>query len=114
MELTNYDKYHFYFGDNGLIVAVSTYAGRKVKGYARCNSNDVYDKELGMKLAAARCGVKIAEKRRLRALNKHREAIDAYTAARNNFEQTKDYFSDAAKKCINAYEELEAVLDMLP
>ena len=113
MGITNFDKYHFYFGDNGLIVAVSTYAGRTVKGYARCHPGDIYDKEFGMRLAAVRCGLKIAQKRRDRALKKHLEAINEYTKAKINHELTREYLSDATAKTILAREELEAVLDEL-
>ena len=45
------------------IVAFSSFAGRTVTGVARCANEDIFDIETGKKLAAARCNLKIAEKR---------------------------------------------------
>ena len=49
------------------IVALSTFAGRPVRGVARCAPNDTWDVEAGKKLAEARCAIKIAHKRLQRA-----------------------------------------------
>ncbi len=49
------------------VVAMSTFAGRTVVGVARCAPTDTFDLEIGKKIAAARCSVKIAEKRMKRA-----------------------------------------------
>lgn len=45
------------------IVAMSSFAGRTVAGVAHCAPKDTFDIEAGKKLAAARCNLKIAEKR---------------------------------------------------
>ena len=42
------------------IAAVSSFAGKPVKGYADCHPNDAFDVEYGQELAAARCAEKIA------------------------------------------------------
>ena len=49
------------------VVAMSTFAGKAVSGVARCAPEDTFDIETGKKLAAARCAVKIAKKRMMRA-----------------------------------------------
>ena len=43
------------------IAAVSSFAGKPVKGYADCHPNDEFDREYGYALAAARCAEKIAK-----------------------------------------------------
>ena len=55
-------QYRFY--DNGSkVVAVSSYAGRPVRGVAKCDPRDSFDIEKGRALAEARCDVKVAQKR---------------------------------------------------
>ncbi len=49
------------------VVAMSTFAGKVITGVARCAPEDDFDVEVGKKIAAARCSVKIAEKRMKRA-----------------------------------------------
>jgi hypothetical protein len=49
--------------DNKVVVALSSFAGKAVAGVARCAPGDTFDIETGKRLAAARCALKIAEKR---------------------------------------------------
>ena len=63
------------------IAAVSSFAGKPVKGYADCHPNDAFDVEYGQALAAARCAEKIAAKRYKRAYNKVDEAKAQVAAA---------------------------------
>ena len=51
-------------------IATSTYAGKTVRGVAICDHEDTYNEEVGKKIAAARCAVKVAEKRYFRAASK--------------------------------------------
>ena len=46
---------------------MSTFAGKTVVGVAHCAPADEFNIEIGKKIAAARCSVKIAEKRMKRA-----------------------------------------------
>ena len=64
------EKYRYYIAGNK-IIAVSTYAGRTVRGVAICHPQDSFDIEAGKKLAAARCNQKVADKRYERALSKY-------------------------------------------
>lgn len=68
------EKYRFYIDEKNQVIAISTYAGRYVKGVAKCDPRDKFDLEKGKKLAAARCAVKIAEKRVKQANSKYMEA----------------------------------------
>lgn len=88
------------------VIAISTYAGRTVKGVAKCHPNDTFDVEFGKKLAAARCNEKISYKRLTRALNKFKEATDECIAADAKMERMRDYVLDAGA----AREEAQRVL----
>lgn len=60
------EKYRFeVVGD--AVVAHSTYAGKEVVGTAHCAEVDEFDMETGKGIAAARCNVKVCEKRVKRA-----------------------------------------------
>jgi hypothetical protein len=56
-------KYRVYTNGENVVVAVSSYAGEKVRGVAKCAPEDGFDLEKGKKLAIARCALKIAKKR---------------------------------------------------
>ena len=88
------------------VIAISTYAGRTVKGVAKCHPNDEFDVEFGKKLAAARCNEKVAGKRLARALNKYREAVDESIAANEKMNRMRDYALDASE----AHDEARRIL----
>ena len=88
------------------VIAISTYAGRTVKGVAKCHPNDEFDAEFGKKLAAARCNEKISYKRLTRALSKYGEAVEESIAANEKMNRMRDYVLDAGA----AREEAQRVL----
>ena len=88
------EKYKYFVGPNK-VVAVSTYAGRKVRGIAKCSPEDTSDLEKGKQLAAARCALKVAEKRKRRADAKWDEAEKAYRAAEQHRRNMTDYWHDS-------------------
>ena len=88
------------------IVAMSTFAGRTVVGVARCADTDEFNIETGKKLAAARCSVKIAEKRMKRAEECYswaKECVEYWTAEE---EKMKRYDADS----VTAYQKAVAAL----
>lgn len=111
------DKYKFFTfkNQNGgtTVTAMSTYAGQKVKGYAKCSPNDNFDEETGKDLAAARCNYKVAMKRLARATDKYVEASAAAAAASAHFEEMKRYYMDAVDQVDNAREKIDSILNRL-
>ena len=91
------------------IVAVSSFAGKPVKGYADCHPNDDFDLEYGKELAAARCNEKIALKRAKRAYNKVDEALLQFAQAYAHLEKMWEYEHDAEDNYNAAVVELEAI-----
>ena len=77
------------------IVAVSSFAGQPVKGYADCHPNDEFDRDYGYALASARCAEKIAAKRCKRAYSKVDEAKAQLVAAMVHLEKMLKYEVDA-------------------
>ena len=92
------------------VIAVSSFAGQTVRGVAKCNPADEFDSEKGAALAAARCGVKIAEKRVKRAYSKVDEAKAQVAAAMAHLEKMMKYQADAEANLNSAQFELEATL----
>ncbi len=90
-------------------IAVTTYAGKTVRGTALCAPSDVYDEETGKKIAAARCNLKVAEKRLIRAEHKYHKAKEAEFAAARYVEKMDQYWEDAD----DAYWEANGVLEDL-
>ena len=88
------------------VIALSTYAGRTVRGIAKCHPNDNFDEEYGKKLAAARCNAKIAEKRYARAHNKYNEYVKRIHEMEIEFADVCDYLRSSAEKLKAAKEEL--------
>jgi len=84
------------------VIAISTYAGRTVRGVAKCHPNDTFDVEFGKKLAAARCNKKVAYKRMMRALNKYGEAKGNLYTAQQELLRMTSYLHDANEACEDA------------
>ena len=78
------------------IVAMSTFAGKVVTGVARCAPSDEFNIDAGKKLAAARCSVKIAEKRMKRASACRAIAAEAAAYWNDRLEQMVKYDEDSA------------------
>ena len=88
------EKYKFYT-NGSRVIAVSTYAGKTVRGVAVCHTGDEFSLEKGKKLAALRCAEKIAKKRVARANRKVDEAYCAYVDAETYLDKMVDYKDDA-------------------
>ena len=108
------EKYKFYRYKNekgGMtIAAASTYGGKTVKGYAKCDPIDTFDIEKGKKLAAARCNLKIAEKRRARAAQRFSEANRMVGEAKCFQRRMNRYLDDSENDVLFAQRELEALI----
>ena len=89
------NKYRFYNSENK-VIAVSTYAGKTVRGIAKCDPVDVFSIEDGKELAAARLDEKIAEKRFKRASRKFEEARNALIVAQEYYDRMYKYYEDSA------------------
>ena len=82
------------------IVAMSTFAGKVIVGVARCAPTDEFDIETGKKIAAARCSVKVAEKRMKRATYCLEDAAAGLAWFQKRFEQMRKYLDDS----VSAYQ----------
>ena len=80
---------------NVRVTAVSSFAGKPVKGHADCHPNDEIDFEYGIALATARCDEKVAAKRCKRAYAKVDEAKAQVEAALAHLEKMLKYEADA-------------------
>lgn len=108
-------KYFVAESENGSkkVIAVSTYAGKRVKGVAKCNPEDNFDLETGKKLAAARCNLKIAEKREARAEKKYNDAIEQHNLMDCYLNRMKNYYSDSLEAVAKAEDELIEIIKNL-
>jgi len=106
------DKYKFYVSGNK-VIAVSTYAGRTVRGTAKCDPRDEFDLEFGKKLAAARCAYKIAEKRKARATEEYRKAAYEADQAAMRFRDMKQYFIDSIDQLDDVTEEIKKLVGVM-
>lgn len=97
--------HQIYRKDNKVIV-VSHYAGKTVKGYAKCGPDDVFNIDTGVKLAKLRCDAKVYEKRVKRAIKLYTEAIEALDKAASRVRQMTDYKMDAMMELFNTKKEL--------
>ena len=108
------DKYKYFIAktEDGApyqVIAVSTYAGKVVRGVAKCDPRDEFDLEKGGELAAARCGEKIAAKRFKNASRKYKEACDMRDAAQRKVDKMIAYKLDSANAYQVAKDKLEDI-----
>ena len=104
-----FEKYHFYVGKNK-IVAVSTYAGKTVRGVAKCDPRDEFDIEKGKALAAARCAERVAAKRHARAKVEFNRACTNFVKAQKRLADMNVYMIDSNKAVIAAKENINTIL----
>ena len=88
------EKYKYYTTNNK-VIAVSTYAGKTVRGVAKCDPRDTFDLEKGKILAAKRCNEKVAKRRYTRAQKRVKEAARALETAQNHYHKMLQYMNDA-------------------
>lgn len=91
------------------VVVVSHYAGKAVRGIAKCDPKDTFDKEVGEKLARLRCDEKIAMKRMKRASAKCDEAMSVVDRAQKKLYDMTDYFLESKQELTNIQCELKAL-----
>lgn len=92
------DRYRYYKDNSNKIFAVSSYAGKTVKGIAKCDPRDEYNEESGKKLAALRCGLKVAKLREARAKRMMADARKQLSTAQHRYNKMNKYYHDAYLK----------------
>ena len=92
------------------IIAISSFAGKSVKGIATCHPHDTMNEEKGKKIAALRCDIKIAEKRLARAKKKKEEARDAYDNVKGIYYNMLHYYRDSNTRLQDLKYELDEFL----
>ena len=103
-----FTNYRYYYTNNK-VIAVSTYAGKTVRGVAICAPGDEFNLEFGKKLAAARCNEKVAAKRYERASKKLNDLLNQEHELDNAIHKTADYYHDSYL----AYNEAAQAVDCL-
>lgn len=108
------EKYKFYQTKTAdgcqKIIAVATYAGKTVRGVAICHPSDTFDLEIGKEIAAARCAVKVSERRLKRAERKHNEADNMVDQACYYADRMAEYEWDAEDALSDAEAHLNDLL----
>lgn len=75
------------------VIVLSKYAGKDVRGIAKCSPNDKFNVEVGRELATLRCDEKVAWKRYQRAQKKVAEAREEVRVATNWLNEMEDYLA---------------------
>ena len=88
-------KYRIYNDGKNKIVAVSTYAGKTVRGVAKCDPRDKFVPARGEDLAIARCAEKIAAKRVARSKKEFEKAKNMVAIAQRRLEKMDSYVKDS-------------------
>lgn len=98
-------KFKFY-KQGSAVIAVSSYAGKTVRGIAKCNPNDEFNLDFGEDLAAARAKVKIEQKRMKHAQIQADQAKRDLEKAMKHYAEMTHYEASATA----SYNEAEFVL----
>lgn len=106
------DKYRF-FGNDNSVIAVFTYAGKTVRGVAKCDPRDEFNYEMGKELAAARCNLKIATKRAARAAKKLVDADKQVAMAMAYRNRMASYKQDSDAALVAATNTVEDIMNKM-
>lgn len=102
-----YKFYQFYVNEKkGEVIAVTHYAGRTIKATAKCHPDDVFDLEMGKKVAVAKAEIKVAKAKRRNAVVSYLDAAVVADAAHAHFNDMKQYYMDAIDQLDDAVEAL--------
>ena len=104
-------KYITYERKDGahVIIALSTYAKKPVKGVAVCHPDDEFDMEAGMAWAVARCNEKVAKLRLRRSEDELKTAISLYENSKKRLDDAIQYNEDAAEALALAEVEVKTI-----
>ena len=91
------------------VIAISTFAGKPVRGKAICAKDDIFDYTKGQELAAARCNAKVTAKRYARAKRKIAEAEKAVADATKFYDNMRHYRDDAYYAMTHANYDVKAL-----
>lgn len=106
------EKYRF-FQNGNKVIAVSTYAGKTVRGVAICHENDKFDLEKGKEIAATRCAIRIADKRLANAERRVNEAYDNIDRAEYERSKSIEFYEDSKDAYREAVNHLKDLLENL-
>lgn len=109
MYMYDINKYRYYSDGENKIVAVTTYAGKTVRGVAKCDPRDTFDMEKGKALAAARCSVRVADRRHKRAAREFLKALHNLELAQNRVDQMREYVRDSFDQLTDEMNNLDIV-----
>ena len=113
MKTLDMTKYSFYTDGKTKVVAVSTYAGKVVRGVAKCDVNDTFSLEKGKELAAARCNEKVAKKRFTRAQNMYADIFIEYGKLVARFTKALNYCNDSEIALTEAENLVASILESM-
>jgi len=102
-----------YFTAGNKVIAVSTYAGKTVRGVAICAPGDDFDLEFGKRLAAARCNEKVAEKRYNRANAKLNSILDQKNELFEKLCDAENYYHNSFIAYNEAAQAVDRLIDSL-
>ena len=113
MKTLDMTKYSFYTDGKTKVIAVSTYAGKVVRGVAKCDINDTFSFEKGKELAAARCNEKIAKKRFARAQNANIDVLLEYGRLMKRLDKARSYRRDSEVALDEAQNLVASILETM-
>ena len=103
-------RYKYYTDGENKVVAVSSYAGKTVRGVAKCDPRDSFNEADGKMLAEARCALKVAEKRHARAQREYDKANTAMKKAKERLDKMSTYVTDSYQEQKMAEKNLETIM----
>lgn len=106
-------KYIYSIGKNK-VVCIAHYEGKSIKGVAKCNTDyDVFNEDIGMKLARLRCDLKVAEKHCKKTTEKYIRSKEDLLIAEKEHKFREQRYVAALKACKDASKELITFEDKL-
>lgn len=112
-DIKQYDKTNKDGSTSKVVIAISTYAGKVVKGVAKCQAGDSYNFEDGKNLAAARCDLKVCLKRKDRAFKKKHEIALKMEELQKHYDAACAYYNDALSEVLEASNRLHKIEEKL-
>lgn len=103
-------RYNYYRHGNE-IICVSRFAGKPVRGVAKCDPRDEFDEERGKEIANLRVDIKVAQKRFKMYSEKHKALEEALNRLQDEYEEVGDKMYEAEDLMYSLTYDLNTVLN---
>ena len=101
------NKYQFYYNeDKHSVVCTTVYKCKTIRAIAKCDPEDMFNLEVGKKIAYLRCKYKFARKKLAHAQAVYRDSLNKHAKSKRNLDRASEFVTDSINQLHEAHSDL--------